>query len=76
MSKQNGYKIVLTASDVEMSNYRDNPFLAFSGAFSYRMPLWTTKNVIWRTVPLNKDNISSRKKYTRKKTDRELNVCY
>lgn len=59
MSKQNGYKIVLTASDVEMSNYRDNPFLAFSGAFSYRIPLWTTKNVIWRTVPLNNDGVSS-----------------
>ncbi len=57
--KNNGYKIVLTASDVEMSNYRDNPFLAFSGAFSYRIPVWTTKNIIWRPVALNKDKIAS-----------------
>jgi radical SAM superfamily enzyme YgiQ (UPF0313 family) len=59
MSKNNGYKIVLTASDVENSNYRDSPFLAFSGAFSYRIPLWTTKNILWRTVPLNDDKLSS-----------------
>ena len=54
-----GYKIVLTASDVEMSDYHDSPFLAFSASFSYRIPLWTTKNVMWSTVPLNEDNISS-----------------
>ncbi|MHA1294090.1 MAG: B12-binding domain-containing radical SAM protein [Promethearchaeota archaeon] len=59
MNQPEGYKIVLTASDVEMSNYRDNPFLAFSGSFSYRIPIWTTKNIMWSTVPLNKNHLSS-----------------
>ena len=59
MNRPGGYKVVLTASDVEMSNYRDSPFLAFSGSFSYRIPIWTTKNIMWSPVPLNNNHLSS-----------------
>lgn len=59
INRPGGYKVVLTASDVEMSNYRENPFIAFTGAFSYRIPIWTTKNIMWSPVPLNNDHLSS-----------------
>ena len=35
MARNDGVKIVLTASETEISDFRNNPFIAFSGSFPY-----------------------------------------
>jgi len=55
LAKIKGKKIVLTASEVEMSDFNDNPFIAFSASFSYRIPVWSWKSLYYPTTPVNED---------------------
>jgi radical SAM superfamily enzyme YgiQ (UPF0313 family) len=50
---------VLTASEVEMSDFNDNPFIAFSASFSHRIPVWSWKSLYYPTTPVN-ENSSAR----------------
>ncbi|MDD1779260.1 MAG: radical SAM protein, partial [Candidatus Helarchaeota archaeon] len=47
MKQLDGFKIVLTASETEISDYKNNPFIAFTGSFSHGMPLWTSRTYLF-----------------------------
>ncbi|MFX1449598.1 MAG: B12-binding domain-containing radical SAM protein [Promethearchaeota archaeon] len=55
MAKIRGKKIVLTSSEVEMSDFNDNPFIAFSASFSHRIPIWSWKSFYYPTTTVNED---------------------
>lgn len=49
-----GYRIVLTASATEMSDYHKNPFIAFMGGFSKGwIPLWLPRRRLYPPVENN-----------------------
>ena len=53
MPQEKGYKVVLTASAGEMSDYKLNPFLAFTGSFPKTLfPLWMLRKH-WYPPPEN-----------------------
>ncbi len=52
MKRNNGVKIVLTASETEISDFRNNPFIAFSGSFPHRMPLWSSRTFLFPPPPV------------------------
>jgi radical SAM superfamily enzyme YgiQ (UPF0313 family) len=47
-----GFKIVLTASETEISDFKNNPFIAFTGSFSHGMPLWTSRTYLFPPPPV------------------------
>ncbi|MHA1266692.1 MAG: B12-binding domain-containing radical SAM protein [Candidatus Helarchaeota archaeon] len=51
-----GKKVVLTASDVEMSDFKDNPFIAFSAGFSHRIPIWSWKRLFFPPTSVEEDH--------------------
>ncbi len=51
MIKNGGYKIVLTASETEISDFRNNPFIAFTGSFPHYMPLWSSRAYLFPPPP-------------------------
>ena len=51
-----GTKIVLTASDIEMSDFSLDPFIAFSGGFPPPFPLRLLRKILYRKVVLNNDH--------------------
>jgi len=54
MARTSGYKVVLTASATEMSDFYNNPFVAFVGGFAKGpIPLWFTRN--WLYPPTGQD---------------------
>ncbi|MHA1276384.1 MAG: B12-binding domain-containing radical SAM protein [Candidatus Helarchaeota archaeon] len=52
MTKKGGTKIVLTASETEISDFKNNPFIAFTGSFSHYMPLWTSRWYLFPSPPV------------------------
>ncbi|MHA1264055.1 MAG: B12-binding domain-containing radical SAM protein [Candidatus Helarchaeota archaeon] len=52
MKPIDGVKIVLTASETEISDFRNNPFLAFTGSFPHRMPLWSSRQFLFPPPPV------------------------
>ena len=52
MVKNGGTKIVLTASQTEISDFRNNPFIAFSGSFPHRMPIWSSRMLLFPPPPV------------------------
>ncbi|MCP8319704.1 MAG: B12-binding domain-containing radical SAM protein [archaeon] len=56
MAKNSGVKIVLTASAIEMSDFKDNSFVAFVGGFAKGpMPLWFLRKRLYPPVERNSD---------------------
>jgi radical SAM superfamily enzyme YgiQ (UPF0313 family) len=54
MVKDSGVKIVLTASTTEMSDYNNNPFVAFVAGFAKGpVPLWFLRKWLYPPVPRN-----------------------
>jgi len=52
-----GVKVVLTASATEMSDFANNPFVAFVGGFAKGpIPLWLLRKVLYPPVERNRDN--------------------
>ena len=48
MAAKSGVKIVLTASATEMSDFLNNPFVAFAGGFAKGpMPLWFLRRTLY-----------------------------
>ncbi|MHA1797313.1 MAG: B12-binding domain-containing radical SAM protein [Candidatus Helarchaeota archaeon] len=41
-----------------MSDYKDNPFVAFSGGFPYRLPIWTSRRIFYPPLQNNEDHSS------------------
>ncbi len=52
MIKNDGVKIVLTASETEISDFKNNPFIAFSGSFPHLMPLWSSRTFLFPPPPV------------------------
>lgn len=51
-----GTKVVLTSSATEMSDYRNNPFVAFAAAFAKGpIPLWVLRTFLYPPVESNTD---------------------
>ncbi|MHA1231833.1 MAG: B12-binding domain-containing radical SAM protein [Candidatus Helarchaeota archaeon] len=67
-----GTKIVLTASEIEMSDFKNNPFLAFLGGFPYRFPIWTSKSLYWPTLEDNEDKSAKYAPYGLRKIEAAL----
>jgi radical SAM superfamily enzyme YgiQ (UPF0313 family) len=62
MANSSGVKVVLTASATEMSNYFDNPFIAFVGGFARGpVPLWFLRRALY--PPVERDGNDGRAKY-------------
>jgi radical SAM superfamily enzyme YgiQ (UPF0313 family) len=56
MAERSGVKVVLTASAVEMSDFYDNPFVAFVGGFTKGpLPLWLVRKVLYPPIGHNGD---------------------
>jgi radical SAM superfamily enzyme YgiQ (UPF0313 family) len=56
MAKNSGVKVVLTASATEMSDYYQNPFVAFVAGFPKGpVPLWFLRKVLYPPVERNND---------------------
>ena len=56
MSEKHGTKIVLTASATEMSDFLNNPFIAFVGGFAKGpVPLWFLRRNLYPPVKRNPD---------------------
>jgi len=72
LRKLKGKKIVLTASEVEMSDFNDNPFIAFSASFSHRIPVWSWKSLYYPTAPVNKDYTAKLAPYGLRKIEAAL----
>lgn len=57
MNRCAGVKIVLTASATEMSDFYNNPFVAFAGGFSKGpVPLWFVRKMLYPPVERAPDN--------------------
>ncbi|MHA1696795.1 MAG: B12-binding domain-containing radical SAM protein [Candidatus Helarchaeota archaeon] len=70
--KNNGTKIVLTASEIEMSDFKNNPFLAFLGGFPYRFPIWTSRSLYWPMLEDNEDGSARYAPYGLRKVEAGL----
>ena len=54
MADRAGVKVVLTASAVEMSDFYDNPFIAFVGGFTKGpLPLWLVRKALYPPIGYN-----------------------
>jgi len=54
MAERSGVKVVLTASAVEMSDFYDNPFVAFVGGFTKGpLPLWLVRKALYPPIGHN-----------------------
>ncbi len=57
MNKCAGVKVVLTASATEMSDFYNNPFVAFAGGFSKGpVPLWFLRKMLYPPVERTRDS--------------------
>jgi len=62
MAHKLGVKVVLTASATEMSDFANNPFVAFVGGFAKGpLPLWLLRRVLY--PPVERDGNGGRAKY-------------
>jgi radical SAM superfamily enzyme YgiQ (UPF0313 family) len=65
-----GYKIVLTASATEMSDYNNDPFIAFVGGFSKGpIPLWLSRKRLYPRVENNDDGTAKYAPYGLRKVE-------
>lgn len=71
MKQPDGFSIVLTASETEISDYKNNPFIAFTGSFSHGMPLWTSRTLLFPPPSVN-DNRSNLAPYGLRKIEASL----
>ncbi|NVM52654.1 MAG: B12-binding domain-containing radical SAM protein [Candidatus Helarchaeota archaeon] len=71
MKKTKGIKIVLTASETEISDFRNSPFIAFTGSFPHRMPLWSSRRLLFPPPPV-KDGRSKFAPYGLRKIEASL----
>ena len=55
-----------------MSDYKDNPFIAFSGGFPYRLPLWTSRRIFYPPTPNNDDGTAMFAPYGLRKVEAAL----
>ena len=65
MTKNDGIMIVLTASDIEMSDFNLNPFIAFSGGF----PKSLVQNKLYPPLPSNLDGTAKFAPYGLRKVE-------
>ena len=65
MPKNDGIMIVLTASDIEMSDFNLNPFIAFSGGF----PKSLVQNKLYPPLPSNLDGTAKFAPYGLRKVE-------
>ena len=72
MNKKKGVKIVLTSSEIEMSDFKNNPLLAFMGGFPYRFPIWTNRNLFWPQLEDNNDDTARYAPYGLRKVEGAL----
>ncbi len=62
MLAKSGVKVVLTASATEMSDFYNNPFVAFASGFAKGpLPLWFLRR--WLYPPVERDGYDGRAKY-------------
>lgn len=62
MPDNSGVKVVLTASATEMSDFADNPFVAFAGGFAKGpVPLWFLRKALY--PPVERNDGDGRAKY-------------
>ena len=71
MVKTGGAKIVLTASETEISDFKNNPFIAFTGSFPHLMPLWSSRTFLFPPPPV-KDGRSTLAPYGLRKIEAGL----
>ena len=65
-----GVKIVLTASATEISDFFNNPFIAFVGGFSKGpMPLWLTRKQLYPPVENNHNGTAKYAPYGLRKVE-------
>lgn len=70
MATTTGVKIVLTASATEMSDFYNNPFVAFVGGFAKGpAPLWFVRNWLYPPVPRNGDGTAKYAPYGLRKIE-------
>ncbi len=61
MEERAGLKVVLTASATEMSDFANNPFVAFAGGFAKGpLPLWFLRRTLYPPAPRNNGKCTSR----------------
>jgi radical SAM superfamily enzyme YgiQ (UPF0313 family) len=61
MQEKSSAKIVLTASATEMSDFANNPFVAFAGGFAKGpVPLWFLRRALYPPTPRNNGDCRSR----------------
>ena len=71
--KADGYKIVLTTSATEMSDFYNNQFFAFVGGFSKGpIPLWLPRKQLYPPVESNYDGIAKYAPYGLRKVEAVL----
>ena len=70
MSSKQGVKIVLTASATEISDFFNNPFIAFVGGFSKGpIPLWLTRKQLYPPVENNHNGTAKYAPYGLRKVE-------
>jgi len=70
MSKSQGTKIVLTASATEMSDFFNNPFVAFAGGFAKGpVPLWFVRKALYPPGERNPDGTAKYAPYGLRKVE-------
>jgi len=70
MAKQSGVKVLLTASATEMSDFYNNPFIAFVGGFAKGpLPLWFLRKNLYPPVESNGDGRAKYASYGLRKVE-------
>ncbi|MHA1269358.1 MAG: B12-binding domain-containing radical SAM protein [Candidatus Helarchaeota archaeon] len=55
-----------------MTDFKNNPFVAFSGGFPYRLPIWTSKQLYWPPLENNDDFTAKYAPYGLRKVEAAL----
>jgi len=70
MTSNRGFKIILTASATEMSDYYDNPFVSFVAGFGKGpVPLWLARKVLYPPVQRDGDGRAKQAPYGLRKVE-------
>ncbi len=72
MPRDNGVPIVLTASMIEMSDFKLNPFIAFSGGFPLSIPKFVLRKKLYPNFPVNEDGTAKYAPYGLRKVETML----
>jgi len=69
MPNNGGVQIVLTASMIEMSDFKLNPFTAFSGGFPLVLPKYVLRKKLYPNFHINKDGTAKLAPYGLRKVE-------